>query len=433
MPELSRRNLILAAVICLVPTGCEQYYTGGIGFRGNERKAVAEYQAQREAQNAQLGTGQSANNDQPEINSVDTTFQAMEVNAAQASDVQPVYTSNMSTHAIGAMGLYGQIEMPPGAEGVSSPMDGIGNLQRVTLTTEGADFDPDVDPVGRNIVYASTRHRETSDLYLKKIGGNAITQLTDDPANDVMPAISPDGQRIAFASDRAGNWDVYLMDIRGGKAIQITRDSTHDIHPTWSPDGSRLVYSSFGSPSGQWEMVVIDVQNPATKQFIGYGLFPTWSPTENKILYQRARQRGTRWFSVWTIDMKPDGDAGQPTELAASANAAVITPDWSPDGKHIVFCTVIDPKADESQGPAQADIWVMDAEGGNRTRLTDGKFSNLQPAWASSGSIYFVSDRGVDGIENVWAMKPDEVLQLAARKEDDDLNAQTPSVMVPTE
>lgn len=431
MLDLSRRNLILVAAICLVPTGCEQYYTGGIGFGSGERKAVAEYRAQREAQKAQLGTDQPANGDQPQMNATDATFQSMEVDAAPQPGAQPTYTSNMSARAVGAMGLYGQIDMP--VEGVSSSMDGIGNLQRITLTTEGADFDPDVDPLGRNVVYASTRHRETADLYLKKIGGNAITQLTDDPANDVMPAISPDGQRIAFASDRAGNWDIYVMDIRGGKAIQLTRDSTHDIHPTWSPDGRRIVYSSFGSPSGQWEMVVIDAQSPATKQFIGYGLFPTWSPTEDKILYQRARQRGTRWFSVWAIDMMPDGDAGQPTELAASANAAVITPDWSPDGRHIVFCTVIDPKADESEGPAQADIWVMDAEGGNRTRLTDGKFSNLQPAWASSGSIYFVSDRGVDGIENVWAMKPDEVLRLAARKEDDDMNAQAPSVMVPTE
>ena len=42
--------------------------------------------------------------------------------------------------------------------------------------------------------------------------GAAVTQLTKDPANDVMPAISPDGQWVAFASDRSGNWDIYLIE-----------------------------------------------------------------------------------------------------------------------------------------------------------------------------------------------------------------------------
>ncbi len=344
----------------------------------------------------------------------------------EAANLNSMNNTSPPEAAIGSLNLYGQVERP--REGLASAMDGLDNLWRVTVTSEGADFDPTVDPTGQRVVYASTRHRETADIYLKQVEGSAITQLTDDPANDVMPSISPDGKRVAFASDRAGNWDIYLMDIDGGRAIKLTQDPTHDIHPTFSPDGKKLAYCSYGTPSGQWEMIIIDIEKSATKKYIGHGLFPTWSPIGNRILYQRARERGTRWFGVWTIQLKEDGDAGQPTELAASANAAVITPDWSPDGKHIVFCTVIDPDADDASGPGQADIWIMNADGSGRTRLTEGRFANLQPAWSQTGSIFFVSDRGVDSVENVWALRPDRALQLAARKEDQDELA---SVMAP--
>ncbi|MEM9253698.1 MAG: DPP IV N-terminal domain-containing protein, partial [Planctomycetota bacterium] len=261
--------------------------------------------------------------------------------------------------------------------------------------------------------FASTRHRPTADLYAQRVGSSAVTQLTNDPANDVMPAFSPDGSKLAFASDRDGDWNIYLMDARGGRPVQITTDATPDLHPSFSPDGKRLVYAAFNAQSQQWELVLTDLDKPGSRQIIGQGLFPVWHPTDNTILYQRARQRGTRWFSVWSVDLV-NGDPGSPTELAVSANAACITPQWSDDGSHIVFCTVIDPAADETSRPSQADVWVMRADGTQRTRLTGGRFANLQPIWSPQGAIYFVSNRGPNGLENVWAMRPHRSLQLAA-------------------
>jgi TolB protein len=123
------------------------------------------------------------------------------------------------------------------------------------------------------------------------------------------------------------------------------------------------------------------------------------------------------------------------TEIAASSNAAVITPEWSPDGSRIVFCTVIDPGADEQLRPGQADLWVMNADGTGRVRLTNGQFANLQPTWSAEGSIFFVSDRSPEGIDNVWAMRPDRAIQYALREQEDEAQEQANSsaVMVPTE
>ena len=330
------------------------------------------------------------------------------------SQVSPGQTQPAASPSRTRLHRFGELDDLRPAQ--ASPLDDQGNLRRVTFTTEGADFDVEIDPTGQWLAYASTRHRQTADLYLQRVNGTAVTQLTTDPADDVMPSISPDGKQVAFASDRSGTFDIYLMDIAGGPAIKLTDDGAQNIHPSFSPDGRQIVYCSRGSQSGVWELILIDVDSPAQRRIVGHGLFPVWSPTDNKIVYQRARERGSRWFSVWTIEISAQGDAMRPTEIAASANAAVITPEWSPDGRNIVFCTVLDPTADSPAG-SKADIWICNADGSGRARLTHGNYGNLYPTWASDGSIYFVSNRGVDAIENVYAVRPDQAVMLARQRE----------------
>ncbi len=310
--------------------------------------------------------------------------------------------------------LYG--ELPGIGADPADRNDAASNLNQITFTEEGDDFDPEIDPTGQFVVYASTRHRQTSDIYLKRVGGSAVMQLTDDPGNDMMPSFSPDGRFVTFCSDRSGNWDIYILDTQGtGVARQITRSAAQEIHPTFSPDGTQLVFSAYGTQSQQWELVVINLDGPPTPRFIGYGLNPVWSPIDNHILFQRARERGTRWFSVWTCQLDENGDAIAFTELASSSNAAVITPDWSPDGQWVTFATVLH-TSDEAQPDAPyADIWLMSADGAGRTRLTGGRFANLQPSWSPNGNIYFVTDRAQTGVDNIWSLQPDYALQLAER------------------
>jgi TolB protein len=298
------------------------------------------------------------------------------------------------------VGIYGDlITTSPTA---NAPGDGANNLSQVSHATEGADFDPDIDPQGKWVVFASTQHRHTSDIYLKAVDGNTLTQLTNDPADDVMPEFSPDGQRVAFASDRSGNWDIFVMPVGGGQAVQVTFDPDHELHPSWAPDGKTLVYCKFGAQSQRWEMWVVDSSNPSVRHFIDYGLFPQWNPdpAKNKILFQRSRQRGSRYHSVWTIDYV-DGQGKSPTEIISAANAATINPAWAPDGEYIVFVTVYEPDAGRTDRPRQSDLWIVRLDGTGRTNLTQGDFANFQPTWGADGNIYFVSDRG--GIDNLWS------------------------------
>ncbi len=301
---------------------------------------------------------------------------------------------------VSTMNLYG--EMPGSPEGL--PDGQLANLRQVSFAHDGADFDAAVSPDGQWLVYASTQHRPTADIYMKRIDGQTITQLTSDPANDTMPAISPDGKTLAFCSNRSGSWNIYLKPIDGGQAVQLTDSPSHELHPSWSPDSTQIIFSALGEQSGQWEMVLIDVDRPASRKFIGFGLFPEFSPADDKIVYQQARHRGTRWFSVWTMDIE-NGEGKRPTQIAASTNAAAITPTWSPDGKRLAFATVLNPRSnDPNRRPRSAELWVINIDGTGRVKLTGDRFVNLQPTWGKDGWVYFVTNR--TGTDNIWAARP---------------------------
>ncbi len=315
-------------------------------------------------------------------------------------------------------------------------------IQQNSFTEIGTDMDPSVCPDGQYIVFSSTRHARTADIYMKTIDGQTVTKLSSGSGNKIQPVFSPDGQYIAFASDRRGNWDIYVMTADGRRPFQLTDGLSHDVHPSWSPDGSRICYSTYNNRTGQWEIWISDVANPARRKFIAHGLFPVWSPdpTVNRIAFQMARQRGTRLFSVWTIDLVDD-EARMLTEIApASEDTAAISPGWSPDGTHLTYATcgirMAPQQNQQGQQPgapvdeptataaatgtqpvlavAESDIWVTTLDGRTRINLTGDRSSNWSPCWASDGRIYFTSNRG--GAENIWSLKPlDTALMQATR------------------
>ncbi len=299
------------------------------------------------------------------------------------------------------IGLYG--ELASNAPKPPANPDGARNIVQVTTASEGAVFDPAIDPTGSRMAFSSTMHSTSADIYLQSTTGSTITQLTDDPGDDVMPAFSPDGQYVSFASNRSGNWNIYYTPTSGGRPVQLTFENEHELHPSWSPDGTMIAYCRYGQQSGRWEIWTVDIENPSVRRFLVYGMFPEWNPdvARNKMLFQRPRQRGSRYHGVWTINYV-DGEAKQPTEIVSAANAAAINPSWSPDGNRIVFVTVLDPEAEPAARPGLCDVWVVSIDGTNRTNLTSGNSANYQPTWASDGNVYFVSDRS--GVDNIWSV-----------------------------
>jgi TolB protein len=282
------------------------------------------------------------------------------------------------------------------------------NVAQHTFSTIGRDFDPDIAPDGQVLVFASTAHSERPDVYVKAVDGFAVTQITFDAADDVQPRFSPDGQSIAFSSNRAGNWDIWIVNRDGTGLTQVTRERIDEIAPCWSPDGKRLVFSAWGPRSNQWELWTVSVEHPGTRRFICPGLFPAWSADGTRIAFQRPRQRGSRWFGVWAVDFVGE-EARHPTELAWDDNAACIAPRWAADGRTLAY-SVVPLNAGKIQS---ASLWTVDTQTGVRHALTDDSITAFNPTWAQDGRVFFVSATG--GIENIWSVPSGMDAEFASR------------------
>lgn len=95
------------------------------------------------------------------------------------------------------------------------------------------------------------------DIYVMNADGTGRTRLTTDPADDGLPAWSPDGRRIAFGSDRSGNGDIFVMNADGSSVKRLTADQAVDEWPAWSPDGRQIAFgrkATQDAPEDIWVM-----------------------------------------------------------------------------------------------------------------------------------------------------------------------------------
>jgi len=305
---------------------------------------------------------------------------------------------------------------------------GYGGLSQHTFAEAGGDFNVDVDRSGKWLAYATTRYSVTPKICLQSTAGKAVTLFTQDNMSDMMPKFSPDGELIAWCSNRYGNWDI-LVQRRDAKPesrpTQLTSSPDDDIHPTWSADQSLLAFSRFNSMDGLWQIWIMDYHT-RTLSNITEGLFPEFCPVIKKrddkgkpvytIAYQRNRKRDMPWFSIWTIDVRM-GEQGRveavaaPVEIVANDQWAAITPSWSPDGEYLAFATVR--KSPLAQWQARIykadDIWVVSVNGTDLTQITNHAAPEWEPCWAQEegnpcGRIYFSSL--ANGHPNIWSVKP---------------------------
>ncbi len=133
-----------------------------------------------------------------------------------------------------------------------------------------------------------------------------ITPLTTDPGYEGEPTFSPDGQTIAYVSDRDGNFEIYLQQISGGPAINLTRDPAADIQPAFSPDGreiafvssragaSDVIHSAPGLPLMGGDIWVMPALGGPARRIVENGNFPSWTPDGKSLLYVHGTFRNSR-------------------------------------------------------------------------------------------------------------------------------------------
>ncbi|HLL74203.1 MAG TPA: carboxypeptidase regulatory-like domain-containing protein, partial [Pyrinomonadaceae bacterium] len=240
------------------------------------------------------------------------------------------------------------------------------------------------------IAFTSDRSGGQRDIFVMNPDGSGQTNVSNHPAFDGEPAFSPDGAKIVFLSDRDGNDEIYVMNADGTNPTNLTNDANFDYGPAFSPDGGRIVFTS--ERSGNAEIYAMNSDGSGLVNLTNHPSHDreaSFSPDGGKIVFVSTRPGGDGDIYV----MNADGT--NPTRLTTTGGG---DPSFSPDGSKIAF-------TDASSGISAA-VAVMNADGTNKVSLTDNSASDSSPAFSPDGTkIVFKSDR--DGNDEVYVMNAD--------------------------
>jgi Tol biopolymer transport system component len=229
--------------------------------------------------------------------------------------------------------------------------------------------------------------------------GSRQTNLTNSWADDVAPAWAPDGRRIAFVSFRdtlAGKWGlgngaVYVMPFdpasgQAGEARRVTDDGGSEGWPTWSPDGRRIAFQS--NRSGNWDIWMINADGTGLAQLTRHPAddrFACWSPDGTKIAFTSQRS-GTQ--DVWVLDVQAALSSGDDSGAINLTNSPSDDryPFWSPDGKQLTF---------NSRRDGNYEIYIMNSDGSHPRNVSNSpKSAEGLADWSPDGTrLVFYSDR----------------------------------------
>ena len=228
-----------------------------------------------------------------------------------------------------------------------------------------------------------------------------ILQVTRGEGVEFHPALSPDGNDVAFTEGPIGQTSIVVrsaVDVGSAGEVRLTQDEPgHQSIPSWTPDGASLRFLGFSPESGwNWQEVgklggsVRTINRP-------YAGWNRLSPDGSRVV-----------FSLRDSIFAYAADHGEPALLGVHREGSGVFPHafaWSPDGRRIAYVNG-NTNWWYSANVEPSSIWVIDAKGGEPVRVTDQDHLNMSPQWlADSRRLLFVSDR--DGPRRVYAVEVD--------------------------
>ena len=269
--------------------------------------------------------------------------------------------------------------------------DGMGGME--VLTADGAIrstlippteyLQPTWSPDGTRLALTRARNWFACSIYTIRADGSRLMRLSESYNCDHSPAWSPDGTKIAFGSGDVVCYDdcrvkIHVASADGASLVVLDgSESIWDSRPSWSPDGTKIAFESWDFSSNDYDIYVMNADGSGAVNLThraGNDTEAKWAPD------------GTLAFAhegdIWVMQADGSGATNLTANLGFESNPA-----WSPDGSKIVFvssadnwCTYPDPQC----WHAWSDLYVMNRDGSDVQRLTNGEFYVAHPVFRSS-------------------------------------------------
>jgi len=229
-----------------------------------------------------------------------------------------------------------------------------------------------------------------------------LRQVTFDSGLQQEPSWSPDGQSVAYASERSGNSNIWIQTLADPNPVRITSASERDSQPDWSPDGRSLVFRSERDAGG---LFVVAAHGGDERRIASFGYWPRWSPDGSLVLFSSSgHEGGTPKMYVVGLDGRPP----QPVRADMVSGLGALHVAWKPDDGRLsiwgrrgkdgwTFLTAPVPRGPVVTSVISPEVERRIAAAG----LTLGRFR-----WSPSGRHLFFEGQ-CQRVRNLWRVTVD--------------------------